>query len=328
MTSQSETLLSPSVIHQPSRTVCLTQPEPATILIDDSDSEESIDEHEPERAQINTRGRKRQREDEPQTRRKRLRTSMASEVSNSSDEEVIDLTSERDIIDVETAPSASRAPSVTPMTARNASYPPSPSPLNSLMRSFGMGQYYPQLPSYLLNSYQHHPPAAAIDFLFGPASVSMRSYRDDYNYRPREAADNVEDRFGGGYWSRRRQQQQQLTRSSGSTGSSSQPGPVTVVDIDDDEPTARTSTSASGSTASTRSPDEPNATETKSTASVADLAKDLKCAICLGTIENITATVCGHIFCEGCILPAIEIQRKCPICRTPLTKKSIHPLFF
>eukprot|EP00029_Vermamoeba_vermiformis_P012789 TRINITY_DN774_c0_g1_i3.p1 TRINITY_DN774_c0_g1~~TRINITY_DN774_c0_g1_i3.p1 ORF type:complete len:309 (+),score=44.99 TRINITY_DN774_c0_g1_i3:150-1076(+) len=308
MTSQSETLLSPSVIHQPSRTVCLTQPEPATILIDDSDSEESIDEHEPERAQINTRGRKRQREDEPQTRRKRLRTSMASEVSNSSDEEVIDLTSERDIIDVETAPSASRAPSVTPMTARNASYPPSPSPLNSLMRSFGM--------------------AAAIDFLFGPASVSMRSYRDDYNYRPREAADNVEDRFGGGYWSRRRQQQQQLTRSSGSTGSSSQPGPVTVVDIDDDEPTARTSTSASGSTASTRSPDEPNATETKSTASVADLAKDLKCAICLGTIENITATVCGHIFCEGCILPAIEIQRKCPICRTPLTKKSIHPLFF
>lgn len=309
MASQSETLLSPSVIH-PTRTVCLTQPEPAAILIDDSDSEESIDEHEPERAPINTRGRKRQREDEPQSRRKRLRTSVASEATSNSEDDVIDLTSERDVIDVETAPSASRVP-LTPLTARNASYPPShASPLNSLMRSFGM--------------------AAAIDFLFSalPSTASLRSSYDEY----REPVENVEARFGGGYWSRRRQQQQQLNRSSSSTGSNSQQqGPVTVVDIDDDEPVSRSSAaSGSGSEASTKSPDKPNnATENKTAAvTVADLTKDLKCAICLGPIENITATVCGHIFCEGCILPAIEIQRKCPICRTHLTKKSIHPLFF
>jgi hypothetical protein len=46
MSSQSETLLSPSDVIHPSRTVCLTQPEPAAILIDDSDSEDSIDEPE------------------------------------------------------------------------------------------------------------------------------------------------------------------------------------------------------------------------------------------------------------------------------------------
>lgn len=313
MASQSETLLSPSDVIQPSRTVCLTQPEPAAILIDDSDSEESMDEREPERTQINTRGRKRQREAEPQTRRKRLRTSMASEASNNSEEEIIDLTSERDVIDVETAPSTSR-PSATPMTARNASYPPSGT-LNSLMRSFGV--------------------AAALDFLFQslPSSASLRSFHNNYDYLPRSQAptENVEERFGGGYWSRR-QRQQQLNRSTNSAGSTtSQQSAVAVVDIDDDEPThtaAATTGSGGSSTNTARSPDKPNATENKTAASVADLAKDLKCAICLGAIENITATVCGHIFCEGCILPAIEIQRKCPICRTPLTKKSIHPLFF
>ncbi len=157
--------------------------------------------------------------------------------------------------------------------------------------------------------------------------ASLRPLLNDH--RSREPVENVEDRFGGGYWSRRRQQQQQLNRSTGSMSSSSQQGPVTVVDIDDDEPTNKSSTSGGGSSASTKSPDKPNATENKTAAAtVADLTKDLKCAICLGPIENITATVCGHIFCEGCILPAIEIQRKCPICRTHLTKKSIHPLFF
>jgi hypothetical protein len=330
MSSQSETLLSPSDVIHPSRTVCLTQPEPAAILIDDSDSEDSIDEPEPERTQISTRGRKRQRENEPQTRRKRLRTSMASEASNNSEEEVIDLTSDRDVIDVETAPSASRIP-VTPMTTRNASYPPA-TPMNSLMRSFGVGQY-PQMPRFMMHPYQPRPyPAAALDFFFSalPSSASLRSFHNDYDYVPQRAhepTENVEERFGGGYWSRRRQQQ--LNRSSSSTGSASQQGPVAVVDIDDDEPANKTSPTANGSDASTKSPDKPNvATENKTAATIGDLTKDLKCAICLGSIENITATVCGHIFCEGCILPAIEIQKKCPICRTHLTKKSIHPLFF
>lgn len=239
---------------------------------------------------------------------------MASEASNNSEEDVIDLTSDRDIIDVETAPSTSRIP-ITPMSTRNASYPP-PTPMNSLMRSFGV--------------------AAALDFFLSalPSSASLRGFHDDYDYLPqraREPTENVEERFGGGYWSRRRQQQQ-LNRSSGSTGSASQPGPVAVVDIDDDEPANKTTSpsAASGSSASTtRSPDKTaNATENKTAATIGDLTKDLKCAICLGAIENITATVCGHIFCEGCILPAIEIQKKCPICRTHLTKKSIHPLFF
>eukprot|EP01123_Difflugia_compressa_P010940 TRINITY_DN4140_c0_g1_i1.p1 TRINITY_DN4140_c0_g1~~TRINITY_DN4140_c0_g1_i1.p1 ORF type:complete len:183 (+),score=36.52 TRINITY_DN4140_c0_g1_i1:29-577(+) len=55
--------------------------------------------------------------------------------------------------------------------------------------------------------------------------------------------------------------------------------------------------------------------------------KTVKCTVCLGFIEDITASVCGHIFCEGCIMQSIKVQGKCPVCRRPLTERSIHPLF-
>jgi hypothetical protein len=51
------------------------------------------------------------------------------------------------------------------------------------------------------------------------------------------------------------------------------------------------------------------------------------CPICLSPISDITAAVCGHVFCEECILQAIHHQGKCPKCRRVLTAKDIHPLF-
>jgi len=58
-----------------------------------------------------------------------------------------------------------------------------------------------------------------------------------------------------------------------------------------------------------------------------NLLRKVKCTICLSPLEDLTASVCGHIFCEGCIMQAIKSQGKCPICRRPLTERSIHPLF-
>jgi len=56
-------------------------------------------------------------------------------------------------------------------------------------------------------------------------------------------------------------------------------------------------------------------------------ATNITCSICLDKIKNITATVCGHIFCKKCIQNAIRKQKKCPMCRKSLTMNSIHPLF-
>lgn len=55
--------------------------------------------------------------------------------------------------------------------------------------------------------------------------------------------------------------------------------------------------------------------------------KDYKCVVCLDSVVDATATFCGHIFCEGCILNAIESNHRCPTCRCKLSAQEIHPLF-
>lgn len=58
-----------------------------------------------------------------------------------------------------------------------------------------------------------------------------------------------------------------------------------------------------------------------------DNALQIDCAVCSDSIKDITSTICGHIFCEECILEAIKSQGKCPLCRRTLTTECIHPLF-
>ncbi|KND01479.1 uncharacterized protein SPPG_03279 [Spizellomyces punctatus DAOM BR117] len=57
----------------------------------------------------------------------------------------------------------------------------------------------------------------------------------------------------------------------------------------------------------------------------------LKCAICLGTFSvntNLSATICGHIYCEDCIKDVLKVKKECPMCRRPLKgKNSIHRLY-
>ena len=42
------------------------------------------------------------------------------------------------------------------------------------------------------------------------------------------------------------------------------------------------------------------------------------CPICLDTVAHATTTPCGHRFCRGCIRPALNIKRECPVCRSKI----------
>lgn len=54
---------------------------------------------------------------------------------------------------------------------------------------------------------------------------------------------------------------------------------------------------------------------------------NLNCPICMDSMKEETSTVCGHLFCNSCILSAIQFQKKCPTCRRKLTDKNIHRIY-
>ena len=51
------------------------------------------------------------------------------------------------------------------------------------------------------------------------------------------------------------------------------------------------------------------------------------CPICFEVNKDPVITLCTHAFCQSCIERVIDLQRKCPMCRAPLTDKTqlIHP---
>ncbi|DAZ95853.1 TPA: hypothetical protein N0F65_009127 [Lagenidium giganteum] len=54
----------------------------------------------------------------------------------------------------------------------------------------------------------------------------------------------------------------------------------------------------------------------------------LKCSICLDVMEDMTSTICGHVYCCKCIRLAIRVTGKCPLCQRKLLPKDIHGLYF
>jgi len=52
-----------------------------------------------------------------------------------------------------------------------------------------------------------------------------------------------------------------------------------------------------------------------------------KCTVCLGEMEKMSSTTCGHVFCWDCIRRAVATQQKCPTCRKKLTTKQIHRIY-
>ncbi|KAJ1982827.1 hypothetical protein H4R33_004957 [Dimargaris cristalligena] len=54
----------------------------------------------------------------------------------------------------------------------------------------------------------------------------------------------------------------------------------------------------------------------------------VKCAICLEAPDPATFTACGHIFCETCILVALQTINQCPVCRKALNRRLLRILQF
>jgi peroxin-10 len=54
-----------------------------------------------------------------------------------------------------------------------------------------------------------------------------------------------------------------------------------------------------------------------------DLESTKKCILCLENRIDLTSTVCGHLFCWGCVLDWIKVKNNCPICREPLTSSAV-----
>lgn len=48
-----------------------------------------------------------------------------------------------------------------------------------------------------------------------------------------------------------------------------------------------------------------------------------ECAICYDNPNDPVITTCKHVFCQNCIIRAIQIQHKCPMCRNKLDENSL-----
>ncbi|KAH7481737.1 hypothetical protein KRP22_015045 [Phytophthora ramorum] len=61
---------------------------------------------------------------------------------------------------------------------------------------------------------------------------------------------------------------------------------------------------------------------------VEEFKAQLKCSICLDVLEDMTSTLCGHIFCAQCVHQAIRANGKCPLCQRRLHLKDTHRIYF
>lgn len=58
------------------------------------------------------------------------------------------------------------------------------------------------------------------------------------------------------------------------------------------------------------------------------LQSKIKCPVCMVAATDLTSTKCGHLFCRKCIRKAIQVNHKCPTCRTKLNLKDAHRIYF
>ena len=58
----------------------------------------------------------------------------------------------------------------------------------------------------------------------------------------------------------------------------------------------------------------------------ADALEELRCAVCLGYVEQCVTAPCMHRFCQGCVEKWIRIgQLNCPECKQPVkTRRSFQ----
>ncbi|KAG0277626.1 hypothetical protein BGZ95_005630 [Linnemannia exigua] len=54
------------------------------------------------------------------------------------------------------------------------------------------------------------------------------------------------------------------------------------------------------------------------------MAEEIRCPICLGTMERPMSTGCNHTFCHECILHALSRSDGCPLCKTHVHKRGLN----
>ncbi|KAF9950209.1 hypothetical protein BGZ70_001460, partial [Mortierella alpina] len=54
------------------------------------------------------------------------------------------------------------------------------------------------------------------------------------------------------------------------------------------------------------------------------MAEEIKCSICLGTMDQPKVTPCNHTFCDGCIRQALVRREECPLCKNRFSKRSLN----
>ncbi|KAF9155002.1 BRCA1-associated RING domain protein 1 [Linnemannia schmuckeri] len=54
------------------------------------------------------------------------------------------------------------------------------------------------------------------------------------------------------------------------------------------------------------------------------MAEEIKCSICLGTMERPMSTGCNHTFCHECILHALSLSDGCPLCKKHVHKRGLN----
>ncbi|KAF9989181.1 hypothetical protein BGZ75_007323 [Mortierella antarctica] len=54
------------------------------------------------------------------------------------------------------------------------------------------------------------------------------------------------------------------------------------------------------------------------------MAEEIKCSICLGTLDQPKVTPCNHTFCDDCIRQALVRREECPLCKNRFSKRSLN----
>eukprot|EP01010_Urceolus_cornutus_P001031 NODE_1545_length_856_cov_182.416357_g1199_i0.p1 GENE.NODE_1545_length_856_cov_182.416357_g1199_i0~~NODE_1545_length_856_cov_182.416357_g1199_i0.p1 ORF type:complete len:209 (-),score=60.04 NODE_1545_length_856_cov_182.416357_g1199_i0:229-792(-) len=67
-------------------------------------------------------------------------------------------------------------------------------------------------------------------------------------------------------------------------------------------------------------------TETKET-KCSTHTEGFECNICFETAKEPVVTVCGHLFCWGCLYRWIDRQPECPVCKAGCDRSNIIPLY-
>ncbi|KAF9958939.1 hypothetical protein BGZ72_010620 [Mortierella alpina] len=54
------------------------------------------------------------------------------------------------------------------------------------------------------------------------------------------------------------------------------------------------------------------------------MTEEIKCSICLGTMDQPKVTPCNHTFCNDCIRQALVRREECPLCKNRFSKRSLN----